>query len=435
MTIGIELLANIATSIIGMHFISQYCQPLYNGIKRIICMIIGILAYFITVTTINNITSFEGVFGFAYLFVMFFYARSCCKGNIIEHAIGTMIWACIVLFSTIPVLELLAIITVNNTSQLINTNHYLRAEMLTAITILKFLLCQSMLLRKRTKSLYLNKNDGYVLIGICFLILLIIIGFFTMEINADNKVIRHVLSMMLLFGAVIIILLTFVVFQKLSIYYINDFTKEYNNKAVGKQGEYVKYIEQLNKELQIMRHDSSGHYATLYMFLKAGKYEEAIMYLGELEENIRKYDELPAITNNDNLNAILHKTYNDCKEKNIVFYCLIHAQINRIKSSDLGVLLYNLLNNAIEATYLSDRKEISLEIGNYQGYLYCKICNTVRESVLENNPELITNKQNKEFHGFGMKSIHQIAEKYDGYYEHWDSEGEFIQIIYLKYPA
>lgn len=433
MTIGIELLANIATSTIGIHFISQYCQPRYRGRKQIIGMVGGMIAYFITVTTLNYFMLFEGMFGFAYLLVMFLYAQAFCKGDVIEHAIGTMLWACIILFSTIPVLELLGLITKHNTSQLISSNYYLRAEALTAITVLKFLLCQFMLLKKKKNSLYLSKKDGYALIGICFLILLIILGFFTMEIHADHKVIRSIISILLLLGTILITLLIFVIFKKLSDYHIADISREYTNKLVGKQSEYVQYIEQLNKELQIIRHDNTGHYTTLHMLLRSGKIEEAITYLEELEESVKNYQEFPALTASDSLNAILYKIHSDCKGKGIAFHYVILTSVSRIKNCDLGILLYNLLNNAVEATSLCERKKISLEISKYHNYLQCSITNTVSKPVLESNPELISTKENKGLHGFGMESIQQIVEKYDGYYENWDADGEFHQIIYLKF--
>lgn len=398
-------------------------------------MIAGISAYFLTVTCLNYLLAFEGVLGFAYLFVMFIYARAACSGDAVEQAVGTVIWAGIILFSTIPVLEFLSLITNHYTGQLLDSSHYLRAEMLTAVTVFKFLFSRFMLIIRKTKNLYLERREEYALIGISFLMVLIILGFFSMDINWENKEARHVISMLLLFGTILIVILVYVIFRKLSAYHLKEVTAEYMNKAIGKQGEYVKDMENLNKKLQIMRHDLNGYHTTLHMYLKTGKYEEAIRYLEELDETTEKYNELPALTGNDGLNAILYKAYSDCKEKNIVFNCMVHAQVEKIKSSDIGILMYNLMNNAIEAASLTDKKEISLEMGNYNGYLQCKISNTVRESVLENNPGLETSKRDSEYHGFGMKSIHQVIEKYDGYYNNWENDGEFVQVIYLKYPC
>lgn len=82
---------------------------------------------------------------------MLLYARIACKGSIVEHALGTMIWACIILFSTVPVFEVTTLITNHNINNLLMSNYYLRTEMLTAVTILKFILCNFMLMIKKNK--------------------------------------------------------------------------------------------------------------------------------------------------------------------------------------------------------------------------------------------------------------------------------------------
>lgn len=144
---------------------------------------------------------------------------------------------------------------------------------------------------------------------------------------------------------------------------------------------------------------------------------------------------MPDLTDNDGLNAILYKSCLDCESMGITLTCIIHAEVKRIKNSDMGILMYNLMTNAIEATSMADKKEIDLEIGNYHGYLKCKMSNTVQESVLKKNPKLKTSKKDKEYHGFGMESIHQVIEKYNGHYDHWEADGKFIQELYLEYPS
>ena len=431
----IELIANAATSIIGIHFISRYCQPKYAGRTRILYKMSGVLAYFTTVSVLNFLMPFEGVLGLAYLLVMLLYARIACKGNIVEHALGTVIWACIILFSTVLVFEVTTLITNHNINNLLMSNYYLRTEMLTAVTILKFILCNFMLMIKKNKGLFLNKNESYVLIGFCFLILFLTLGFFTMELTWENEVIRHFTSLFLLFGTMLMILLIYNVFNSLSSHNLKEISRSYTNKAIGMQGEYVKDIENLNKKLQIQRHDTRGHYVALHMFLQSGLYEEAARYLEELEDNEKKYNELPDLTDNDGLNAILYKSCLDCESMGITLTCIIHADVKRIKNSDMGILMYNLMTNAIEATSMADKKEIDLEIGNYHGYLKCKMSNTVQESVLKKNPKLKTSKKDKEYHGFGLESIHQVIEKYNGHYDHWEADGKFIQELYLEYPS
>ena len=60
--------------------------------------------------------------------------------------------------------------------------------------------------------------------------------------------------------------------------------------------------------------------------------------------------------------------------------------------------------------------------------------NTVNKPVMANNPKLITTKKDKELHGFGTKIIRDIAEKYDGSVDFYDtSDGQFCCSVIL-YP-
>lgn len=63
---------------------------------------------------------------------------------------------------------------------------------------------------------------------------------------------------------------------------------------------------------------------------------------------------------------------------------------------------------------------------------YIAVKNSIAESVLLNNPDLKTDKQNKSEHGFGIKSIKQIADKYDGSIEFNEENGVFIAEVWLK---
>lgn len=59
--------------------------------------------------------------------------------------------------------------------------------------------------------------------------------------------------------------------------------------------------------------------------------------------------------------------------------------------------------------------------------------NSVQESVLNQNPNLLSGKDYEEKHGFGMETIYMLVEKYHGEYNCWEEENRFIQEIYLKH--
>lgn len=106
------------------------------------------------------------------------------------------------------------------------------------------------------------------------------------------------------------------------------------------------------------------------------------------------------------------------KENNIEFSNSIFiTKENVIKVMDLCVLLGNLLDNAIEANVNANisRKYISLKIQQQKNYLSIDISNSKDDKTGDIDMDNITTtKKDKEMHGFGLKSVKEIVEKYDG---------------------
>lgn len=95
-------------------------------------------------------------------------------------------------------------------------------------------------------------------------------------------------------------------------------------------------------------------------------------------------------------------------------------EILGITGTDLGVLFGNILDNAIEACE-SCKKEKWIDLfavyENHGIVICCK--NSCSETVMD----LHTRKSDKRNHGFGLSSVKQIVEKYDGDVW-WESEKE-----------
>lgn len=92
------------------------------------------------------------------------------------------------------------------------------------------------------------------------------------------------------------------------------------------------------------------------------------------------------------------------------------------------------MDNAIEANLnvpVQDRF-ISLNITQQQDYLSINVSNPVMELVKIGKSGIATTKKHKELHGFGLQSVKEIANKYNGNCTFRQSEGIFEVIIMLK---
>lgn len=195
-------------------------------------------------------------------------------------------------------------------------------------------------------------------------------------------------------------------------------------------------IMRLNKEyndIRKVRHDMVKH-LTIYMrLLNDGNYEALKKAIGEHIEDCGK-SKFVYIADNNLINSVINEKAELCSRKNMEFEVKAAAAVDEAIELDIAVMLSNLLDNAIEAQnkLASDcRKYISLNIFSYQKKYCVLVKNTIARSVLLNNPEFRTDKQNEQIHGIGMKSIEETIQKNGGYIEKYEENGLFCVHIMI----
>jgi sensor histidine kinase regulating citrate/malate metabolism len=92
--------------------------------------------------------------------------------------------------------------------------------------------------------------------------------------------------------------------------------------------------------------------------------------------------------------------------------------------------LDNLLENALEASRDSEEKKVELQITPTNvNYISLTLNNSCSTAPNIKNGKLITTKKKSAPHGYGIKSIKRIADKYDGDVSFdYDNETQLFQI-------
>ncbi len=140
-------------------------------------------------------------------------------------------------------------------------------------------------------------------------------------------------------------------------------------------------------------------------------------------------------TGNETLDILMMEKAMQCEQKGIRLDCMIDgAELSFMKRSDLYSLFGNAVDNAIEAVEkLEDpeKKYICVRVKKERGMLVIHFENYC-EGELEFADGLpVTTKKDKRYHGFGMKSIRMIVEKYGGYLSVSTQSGMFRVNILL----
>ncbi|MBR2454435.1 MAG: GHKL domain-containing protein [Clostridia bacterium] len=195
--------------------------------------------------------------------------------------------------------------------------------------------------------------------------------------------------------------------------------------------QYLNLIEKKNQSMQVMAHDYKNHFATIASMTDSAEIKE---YVNSLLGEMSRLDNMGK-TQNRLLDVILSKYASVCEEKDIDLKIdIVTDNLTVMNNKDISSLFNNLLDNAVESAEKSEKKKVLIQIANVMNsYRKIAVINSCDIPPNTKNGELITNKENKEMHGFGTKSIKKIVDKYDGEldweYDNNSKEFKFIILI------
>mgnify|MGYP004556511707 CR=1 FL=1 len=137
----------------------------------------------------------------------------------------------------------------------------------------------------------------------------------------------------------------------------------------------------------------------------------------ELEKGINIYDRAVK-TGNETLDTLLTERSLLCERLSITFSCIIDgASLDFLSPGDIYSLFGNAVDNAIDAVNRldsSDERIISLTVRRRMGMLSILIDNCYAGTITFSDGLPKTSKPDAAEHGFGMRSIRMIVQKYGG---------------------
>lgn len=197
--------------------------------------------------------------------------------------------------------------------------------------------------------------------------------------------------------------------------------KEKSRRTVIEQKmklESYKKVNMANDRYMTLLHDTNHHMRTIYSLLDKNEREEAMNILNTLFDEYEK-SEMIEYSSNTILNAILSDYKEKSEKENIECDIFVERGFNIecVDEIDLVAMISNLLSNAYEAVIKSDVKKIRVQMfmQNDGSFSVIKIENSYTRLITDEDSVLKTTKQDKELHGFGIKSIQETAEKYNGW--------------------
>lgn len=106
--------------------------------------------------------------------------------------------------------------------------------------------------------------------------------------------------------------------------------------------------------------------------------------------------------------------------------------MKNIRKKEMFVILFNLLDNAIEASELQEKEKRDIEVELYccESVIEIFIRNNITCSVLLHNPQFWSNKE-QEGHGIGHLSVEASVDELEGIIEYYEEKGQFCAHVFV----
>ena len=246
---------------------------------------------------------------------------------------------------------------------------------------------------------------------------MVILLYFSFSFIFNNPILFKIISIARTYiFTVVISIVALICFDRMQTKYEADkHKKEAIIQNMVKEEEFIQQLDKQQSKIREINHNLNHILTILQSDLQQGKYKEAQEYIEKnLDIHIKEYQALvhTGMTMIDS--TINHQIYR-MKEQNIEYKENITKilHLGCIGPEDLSLILGLALDNAREACEkVEHQRQISLRLQSKQTHLIIHITHTIPKG---SHPHFHkTSKKDSIAHGYGVKVIKEIAEKYHG---------------------
>lgn len=240
-----------------------------------------------------------------------------------------------------------------------------------------------------------------------------------------------VISMLLVFNVII-----YELYIKMSEIYIyekeNAVCSQQLELIAGNTVEQKRMMEEFHEE----KHNLVNELIVLKDLIGNQNNDKAIENIDEIIDGCYYTDQI-SNTGNSTVDAIINFKYAVARQFGIKFNLKIFIPDDMpIEQKDIGVILGNALDNAIEAVKdcKEHEKKIEISMGVKKEAWVLVIKNPYEKEIkVDHMGAIVTSKLDKGRHGYGLKSIQRISEKYQGDMITDTENGVFILTVILNF--
>ena len=175
------------------------------------------------------------------------------------------------------------------------------------------------------------------------------------------------------------------------------------------------------KELYAMRHVLSSQYEQFR------NYQESDEMLHMMQHDLKH--QIEQRTGNAVFDTILSAKLRKARQLDVRITCVADgALLNKLHVTDICTIFGNALDNALESVVMipdPQKRLIHVSVSAQKNFIFINIANTLGTDLIESEDSLLTTKEDKKNHGYGLKGIRYAVGKYGGHVTYKAEDGWF----------
>ena len=219
--------------------------------------------------------------------------------------------------------------------------------------------------------------------------------------------------------------------------YLENQKEKIRNRIAEIQNELLRENYQMVSDLYEsnarLYHDLNNHLDILYQMIASEQLDEAREYISQISEPMKELM-LKSFTGNDIIDVIISSKKQKAEQLGIKVSIDAEFPSNTgIRTNDICTILGNLMDNAMEGSKNTENARICLKICRVHQFIVIQISNSISKQpqIDEKIGRLITDKEDKSRHGWGMQSVKTTLEKYNGTMKYQFNETQFKITVML----
>lgn len=196
---------------------------------------------------------------------------------------------------------------------------------------------------------------------------------------------------------------------------------------------HMEEMGEMYEKMRSMRHEMGNHIAVLGALIENGDKEEALNYVGKWKESFEETG-TSVKTGNAVTDIVLSQFQLRFDKAGIPFESgFVYPANLDIDPFDLSIVLSDALQNAFEASEVNEKAKVSIKTVVRSRTFLINIKNRIVPGyVWEFEDDIPVSTKKEDGHGYGLKNIRSIAQKYNGDIEIHQEKEDGHQVFVLN---